>query len=69
MLRKAKGFTLVELMVVGAIIGILAAITIPNFMEYREKARLKALKNQPAIEQPIEQPMEKSEGVPTLKIK
>jgi type IV pilus assembly protein PilA len=38
-LKRQDGFTLVELMVVVAIIGLLSAVAIPNFQKYQAKAK------------------------------
>jgi len=40
--RRAAGFTLVEIMIVVAIIGLLASIAIPNFIHSREVSQRKA---------------------------
>ena len=43
--NRKSGFTLVEIMIVVAIIGLLAAIAIPNFVKAREGAQLNAIFN------------------------
>ena len=43
--NKTAGFTLVEIMIVVAIIGLLAAIAIPNFVKARETAQLNSIFN------------------------
>jgi prepilin-type N-terminal cleavage/methylation domain-containing protein len=40
--QRERGFTLIELMIVVAVIGVLAAIAVPNFVTYRNKSRVAA---------------------------
>lgn len=45
-LRRQNGFTLVELMVVVAIIGLLSSVAIPNFRKYQAKSKMSEAKLQ-----------------------
>jgi len=63
-MRRTKGFTLIELMIVVAIIGILAAIGIPRFANLLEKSREGATKgNLNAIRSAISIYYSEKEGI------
>jgi len=54
--QSTKGFTLVEIMIVVAIIGILVAIAVPGFIKARTESRAKACQeNQAKVEGAIQQ--------------
>ena len=54
--KKNQGFTLVEIMIVVAIIAILAAVAIPNFVRYRKTSQMNAcIGNLKQIQSAVEQ--------------
>ncbi|MDK2972797.1 MAG: type pilus assembly protein PilA [Candidatus Sumerlaeota bacterium] len=56
MTRAKRGFTLIEIMIVVAIIGILIAVAVPGFIRSRERARVTACQeNLIRIDQAIQQ--------------
>lgn len=54
-LKGEEGFTLVELMIVVAIIGVLSAVAVPNFKKYQAKAKTSEAKVQLAAAYTAEQ--------------
>ena len=67
MLQKIKGFTLVELFISIMILGILLAIMIPRFIDFKNKVN----ENKTQIEQPVKSinGNQRTDKLPSLNIK